>query len=305
MFNVFKALKLQGVTTLPGVTRPAGPGRDPGWRLVRRLRRLAARQPDRADHDDGRPLAGPVVLVLRRRRGGQRGARGTDSVAGRADRSRPDALQHDRPRPDHGAAARRAARTPSPRPPPAPAARPWPARRWTSACVTGPNTGATGQAVTNANGQATFTYTDTGGPGRDTIRAFIGTLGSNTVEALWQVPGCPGARVVALQSPMFPLDQGWRRVNITGVTGATVTQICQDEPPNFENIAAWAVDADGVGTSCGQRPRAALGHAHGARQRPRLPHLLHRLELLPDRSRSACRRLPAARPSMTARSTTR
>ena len=33
------------------------------------------------------------------------------------------------------------------------------------------------------------------------------------------------------------------------MTGATVTQVCQDEPPNFENIAAWAVDADGVGTS--------------------------------------------------------
>jgi hypothetical protein len=28
-----------------------------------------------------------------------------------------------------------------------------------------------------------------------------------------------------------------------------VTQICQDEAPNFENVAAWAVDASGVGTS--------------------------------------------------------
>jgi len=89
---------------------------------------------------------------------------------------------------------------------------------------------------------------DAGGPGRDTIRAFIGTLGSNTVEALWQVPTCTGTSA-ALQSSMYPLDQGWRRVNINGTTGATVTQVCQDEPPNFENVPAWAVDADGVGTS--------------------------------------------------------
>ena len=48
---------------------------------------------------------------------------------------------------------------------------------------------------------------------------------------------------------MFPIDQGWRGFTINGAPGATVTQICQDEAPNFENIAAWAVDADGVGTS--------------------------------------------------------
>jgi beta-lactam-binding protein with PASTA domain len=116
--------------------------------------------------------------------------------------------------------------------------------------LTGPNTDATGQATTNASGQATFTYTDAGGAGRDTIQAFIGTLGSNVVEAIWTVPTCePTQLSVALSSPMFPIDQGWRGVSIVGAPGANVTQICQDEAPNFENVAAWAVDADGIGTS--------------------------------------------------------
>ena len=119
--------------------------------------------------------------------------------------------------------------------------------------LTGPNAGKTGQATTGANGEATFTYTDDGGPGRDTIQAFIGTLGSNVVEALWQVPECaPTSLSVQLSSPIFPLDQGWRGVTIVGAPGATVTQVCQDEPPNFENIASWAIDAQGVGTSAVQ-----------------------------------------------------
>jgi beta-lactam-binding protein with PASTA domain len=116
--------------------------------------------------------------------------------------------------------------------------------------LTGPNAGANGTGITNAAGEAAFTYVDVGGAGRDTIQAFIGTLGSNVVEALWQVPECdPAPLSVALSSPMFPLDQGWRGFTINGAPGATVTQICQDEAPNFENIAAWAVDASGVGTS--------------------------------------------------------
>lgn len=119
--------------------------------------------------------------------------------------------------------------------------------------ISGPNAGKTGQATTDVNGEAAFTYTDDGGPGRDTIQAFIGTLGSNVVEALWQVPECaPTSLSVQLSSPIFPIDQGWRGVTILGAPGATVTQICQDEPPNFERIAQWAIDAQGVGTSAAQ-----------------------------------------------------
>lgn len=49
----------------------------------------------------------------------------------------------------------------------------------------GPNAGKTGQGSTNAQGQTTFTYTDTGGPGTDQIQAFIGNLGSNVVDKHW------------------------------------------------------------------------------------------------------------------------
>lgn len=52
--------------------------------------------------------------------------------------------------------------------------------------LTGPNAGKTGSSSTNAQGQTTFTYTDTGGPGTDTIQAFYGQNGSNVVEKIWQ-----------------------------------------------------------------------------------------------------------------------
>lgn len=55
--------------------------------------------------------------------------------------------------------------------------------------MTGPNTGKNGSGVTNAQGQTTFQYTDTAGPGVDTIQAFIGTtISSNVVQKTWEVP---------------------------------------------------------------------------------------------------------------------
>lgn len=55
--------------------------------------------------------------------------------------------------------------------------------------LTGPNAGKTGTATTGADGKATFTYTDTAGPGTDTIQAFIGTtLASNQVTKTWINP---------------------------------------------------------------------------------------------------------------------
>ncbi len=52
--------------------------------------------------------------------------------------------------------------------------------------LTGPNTGQTGVDITDANGEATFTYTDSAGPGTDELQAFIGTqLESNKVEKIW------------------------------------------------------------------------------------------------------------------------
>ena len=52
--------------------------------------------------------------------------------------------------------------------------------------TSGPNAGKTGSGSTGADGKVSFTYTDTGGPGTDTIQAFIGTaLSSNVVSAEW------------------------------------------------------------------------------------------------------------------------
>jgi hypothetical protein len=52
--------------------------------------------------------------------------------------------------------------------------------------LTGPNAGKTGTGLTAGNGKTTFTYTDTGGAGLDTIQAFIGaSLSSNQVTANW------------------------------------------------------------------------------------------------------------------------
>jgi VCBS repeat-containing protein len=54
--------------------------------------------------------------------------------------------------------------------------------------ISGPNAGLTHTAVTNAAGQATFTYPDAGpipSYGTDRIRASIGTLQSNIAEMIW------------------------------------------------------------------------------------------------------------------------
>jgi RHS repeat-associated protein len=247
MFNVFKALKLQGITTLPDVSRPAGPGLIPAgdW-YADYVDWLLANQTAPTTTTGGH-WAGLSFSCC------GEGVVGTAALAELI--LSPVALIAPDPTlfstiglgPTTALLAPGGTHTVTATATSANGA-PVPGSTVNFSVLTGPNTGATGQGVTNASGQTTFTYTDSGGPGRDTIRAFIGTLGSNTVEALWQVPECTGASA-ALQSPMYPLDQGWRRVTINGVTGATVTQVCQDEPPNFENVAAWAIDADGVGTS--------------------------------------------------------
>jgi hypothetical protein len=59
--------------------------------------------------------------------------------------------------------------------------------------TSGPNAGKTGSAITNASGQATFTYSDTGGAGTDNIVAtFTDSTGavhsSNTATKVWTPP---------------------------------------------------------------------------------------------------------------------
>lgn len=56
--------------------------------------------------------------------------------------------------------------------------------------ISGPNTGATGTATTDANGEAEFTYTGSGGDGTDVIRASFtdatGALRTATAEKTWE-----------------------------------------------------------------------------------------------------------------------
>jgi hypothetical protein len=55
--------------------------------------------------------------------------------------------------------------------------------------LSGPNAGAAGSATTDVNGQATFTYTDTGGAGTDKIQANVGAFLSNILTKNWVVQG--------------------------------------------------------------------------------------------------------------------
>ena len=70
--------------------------------------------------------------------------------------------------------------------------------------TSGPNVGTTGTNVTDAAGNSTFTYTDTGGAGTDVIRAsFNDQVGakhySNAVTKNWIGPPPPPPGAMALR----------------------------------------------------------------------------------------------------------
>lgn len=56
--------------------------------------------------------------------------------------------------------------------------------------TSGPNAGTSGSGVTDANGEATFTYTGSGGPGTDSISGSFtdssGTVQTDTAEKIWE-----------------------------------------------------------------------------------------------------------------------
>lgn len=91
----------------------------------------------------------------------------------------------------------------------------------------GPNTGATGTAVTNASGQATFTYTSNGTAGTDTITASFfdssnQTTRTDTAAKTWAGATTPSSRaVVTVTSPSC----GQAVVTATGVTPGLPHQI--------------------------------------------------------------------------------
>lgn len=261
MFNVFKALKLQGITTLPNVARPQGPGNIPAgdW-YADYVDWLLANQTDPTGLASlsGSWSGGTGKTAM--------SFSGSDNSSNAANAAMAELILSPvaliSPDPSLfstvGLSPSTALRTPFGTHTVTATATSAGGAPVAGATVnfevlTGLNAGkpgSTGSAVTDQNGTAQFTYTDGFGPGRDTIQAFIGSLGSNVVEVIWSIPDCsPTQTSAVLNSPIFPIDQGWRGVTINGAAGAKVTQVCQDEPPNFENIAAWAIDADGVGTS--------------------------------------------------------
>lgn len=115
--------------------------------------------------------------------------------------------------------------------------------------LTGPNAGLTGTDTTDSNGEATFTYTD-GGPvgtvGTDKIRASIGALNSNTVEAIW----------IPQNSPPVATDNTYPATEDNPVSGNAVTDAVADSDPDagdtltatlVTNVASGALvfNADG------------------------------------------------------------
>lgn len=258
MFNIFKGLRLYGVTTLPGIGRPAGPGSIAvdDW-YADYVDNLLANQ-----HNPSSPTSGEWGQNIAPFMGWSCCDSDINGITALAELIlAPTAFVPPDPNlfstvglspatatnpvgTSHTVTA--LAQTAS--------LAPVPGATVNFAVLTGPNAGKTGSAVTNANGQATFTYSDTGGAGTDTIQASIGTLNSNIVSKAWTTDcGTLGFTAAAnLATPMFPLDHGMRNVTISGVGANTITKICQDEDPNFENIPAYAVDGGGIGTSTAQ-----------------------------------------------------
>lgn len=188
MFNNFKGLRLQNIATLPGVTRPAGPGAQPAGDWY-------------ADYQDWfvANQTAPTTTA-----GGQwstmsfssqRGSPGANAAIAELILS-PVALVAPDPTlfstvglspatatspvgTNHTVTALAQAAN----------GNPVAGVTINFSVLTGPNVGKTGAGTTGADGKATFTYTDTGGPGTDTIQAFIGTtLSSNVVSKIWANP---------------------------------------------------------------------------------------------------------------------
>jgi len=188
MFNVFKALKLHGVATLPGVGRPAGPGPIPAndwyadyvdWLVANQTAPTSPTggywtaldfsccESDNTALDAAMAelILSPVALI--------QPDPGHFSSFGLS-----QSHSVNPPNTAHTVVAR--TRTADDQP--------VPGVTIDFRVLTGPNQGVVGQAVTNAQGEATFTYIDTSTgpyPQQDEIRAFVGTLGSNIIVKAW------------------------------------------------------------------------------------------------------------------------
>ncbi len=188
MFNNFKGLKLQGITTLPNVLRPAGPGSQPAndW-YADYQDWLVTNQSSPATTAGGNwgamafsccangssltaaiaeLILSPVTLVA------------PDpilfSTVGLSPATATNPVGTNHTVTAFAQAANGA---------------PVPGVTINFLVLTGPNAGKTGSGTTGADGKTSFTYHDDGGAGTDTIQAFISlggvSLASNIVSKIW------------------------------------------------------------------------------------------------------------------------
>jgi hypothetical protein len=102
--------------------------------------------------------------------------------------------------------------------------------------TSGPNAGETGTAITDANGEATFTYTGNGGAGTDIIEASFtdsqtGDLRTDTAEKTWVMPDETAPRCeltainygppVSIEVEVEDAESGVERVQVTDLVNAT------------------------------------------------------------------------------------
>lgn len=184
MFNVFKALKLHGVDTLPGVTRPAGPGAIPeGDWYADYVDYLVTTQTSPNTTGGGQwtspalsfsccyydepsvtaiaeLILAPTALVL------------PTSITLAPPTATNDLTQGQNTHTLTATAGTEGGGVVA-------------GATVTFTVTSGPNAGTTGTGVTNAQGIATFTYTSNGQAGRDVIVANLGNLTSNEVEKIW------------------------------------------------------------------------------------------------------------------------
>lgn len=224
MFNNFKGLKLQGITTLPGSTRPAGPGAQPAGDWYAEYQDWLVANQDTPNNEFGGQwssmvfsccagdqvataaiaelILSPVALVLPDEdKFGLFGLTpatntavegGTHTVTAHAEST---------------------------------GGTPVPGATVVFTVLTGPNAGQTGTDTTDSNGEATFTYTDAGPLGTygtDEIRAAIGALNSNTVEMIW----------TPLNRPPVATDNTYPATEDAPVSGNAVTDSVADSDPD-------------------------------------------------------------------------
>ena len=123
--------------------------------------------------------------------------------------------------------------------------------------IAGPDDGLAAPGVTDANGEATFTYTDTIGAGTDTIEADLGGLTSNTVEETWQGSSTTltyGGAIAGESNDPATMQATLLDQSLAPVSGASVGF-------TFNGIEACTATTDSSGVaSCPLTPSESAGN---------------------------------------------